>query len=233
MNIPRLIVLIFTCAVITSCASKGFNRDSIQSQLREGKPQFDDKEIKEAYNKKPNLPKPFKLAIYFQPPPQRFAPVVWRWSEEDKATFDDITSGLKSQGHVSETFPILDSTIMGSDLHAIRLAAAKHGADALMIVTGATQMDKYLNGAGYTYFLILPTLFVKGSVVDTLFVTSATVWDVKNEYLYLTNEAEATSQDTYIAAFGKRDIELVNDAKAKALAKLKEQLKVSLAGTKL
>lgn len=231
--IVRLLVCLATSFFVFGCASKGFNRESLQSQIGVAKPVFDDKEIKEAYNKKPNLPKPYRLAVYFKPAKPMSSGIDWRWTEDDKAVFDDLANDLKARGSVSNVFPIISSLVTADDIHSLRLAAAKHGADALLVIGGATQTDRYLNAAGWTYILLLPTLFVKGSEVDTLFMTNATLWDVKNEYLYLTAEAEATSSNTYPALFGKRDIELVNDAKTKALQKLKDQLRASIQGQKL
>lgn len=48
--------------------SFGFNRGKLKEQAGISKSVYDDKEIKEVYNKKPNLPKPFKLALYFKNP---------------------------------------------------------------------------------------------------------------------------------------------------------------------
>jgi hypothetical protein len=112
------------------------------------------------------------------------------------------------------------------------LAAAKHHADALLVIGGAGQIDRYINGLGWTYALLLPTLFVPGSEADTLFITNASLWDVRNEYLYLSAETEATTKKTYIAAFGKQDKELLNDAKTKSLMNLKEELSKMIKGKK-
>jgi hypothetical protein len=80
--------------------------------------------------------------------------------------------------------------------------------------------------------LIAPALFVPGSEVDTLFLSSASMWDVRNEYLYLTAEAEETVHDTYVPAFGKRDKELYDEAKKASLSKLKKQIIEMVKGVK-
>jgi hypothetical protein len=56
---------------------------------------------------------------------------------------------------------------------------------------------------------------------------------VRNEYLYLTAEAEATTKDTYIAAFGKQDKDLLDQTKTESLTNLKGELKKMIKGTKL
>lgn len=232
----RLWLLLFLPIVLLQfgCASKGFNRGELKEQVGVIRPAFDDKEIKEAYNKKPNLPKPFKLGVYFTTPKSaKGADKQWRWTEQDKALLEEIGKELKSEGLVSDVFPIVDTLVQSDELKSLRLVAAKHQADALLIVSGAGQIDRYINNWGWSYALLLPALFVPGSQADTLFVTSATMWDVRNEYLYLTAEAEATGKDTYIAAFGKQDKDLIDEAKTQSLGNLKQELKKMIKGTKL
>ena len=216
-----------------SCASKGFNRGELKEQIGVLKPAFDDKEIKEAYNKKANLPKPFKLGVYFKAPKEGRPEQQWRWSEQDKSVLESIAKELLNQGLVSDVFPIVDSLVTDTDLKSLRLAAAKHQADALLIISGAAQIDRYVNNWGWSYLLILPTLFVPASKADTLFLANATLWDVKNEYLYLTAEAESTNSETYSAAFGWSDRELIQESKTKALDGLKTEISKMVKGVKL
>jgi hypothetical protein len=232
-SIVRICTVSLLSLSAAACASKGFNRGALKDEIGVTKPVYDDKEIKEAYNKKTNLPKPFKLAVYFKTAEGKRGQSDWRWSEEDKAQFDEIGAELKKKGIVSDVFPLISSLVTSDDLHALRLVAAKHGADALLVVTGAADIDRYINGWGWSYALLLPALFVPGSKADTLFMASATMWDVKNEYLYLTAETEATTSDTYIAAFGKKDKDLINAAKSQAGGKLKAELTRMIEGTKL
>jgi hypothetical protein len=218
----------------TGCSSKGFNRGELKEQVGVLKPKFDDKEIKEAFTKKSNLPKPFKLGVYFKSPNKtKGMDGEWRWTEQDKALLEEIGQEMKSEGLVSEIIPIMGSLVADEDIKSLRLVAAKHQADALLIVGGAGQIDRYINNWGWSYALLLPTFFVPGSQADTLFITNATLWDVRNEYLYLTAEAEATTKDTYIAAFGKQDKDLLDQTKTESLTNLKGELKKMIKGTKL
>lgn len=218
-----------------SCASKGFNRGELKEQISVTKPEFNDQEIKNEFSKKPNLPKDAKVAVYFKAPPQERnqSHPDWRWTENDKSVFAEIASELKKEGVISGAFPIVHSLVNDDDLKSLRLVAAKHQADALLIISGAGQTDRYINNLGWTYALLLPALFVPGSEADTLFVSSAALWDVRNEYLYLTAEAESTKTSTYVAAFGKSDKELINDAKTASLGQLKVELSKMIKGTKL
>lgn len=63
-------------------------------------------------------------------------------------------------------------------------------------------------------------------------MANAALWDVRNEYLYLTAEAEGEVKDSYIAAFGKTDKELSSETKLKALASLKGEIKKMIKGVR-
>lgn len=227
------IILAAFLAFNLGCMSKGFNRGELKEQIGVIKAQFDDKEIEAAFKKKPNLPKPFKLAVYFKTPASGFSIPKWRWTEEDKDVLDEVGKQLKSEGLVSDIFPIVSSVVTSEDLKPLRLAAAKHQADALLIISGATDIDRYLNKWGTSYILLVPALFVPGSEAETLFIANATLWDVKNEYLYLTAETEGITSETYVAVWGRNEKDMVNEAKQKAMEKLKSEIKKSLKGNKI
>ena len=235
MNLGIFRTILFAAMIFTlgACASKGFNRGDLKEQAGIVKPVFDDQEIKAAFDKKANLPKPFKLAVFFKSPKEGRSENQWRWTEQDKSIFEAIGSELKAQGLVAEVFPLLASLAPDESLKSLRLVAAKHQADALLIVTGATQIDRYTNSWGWSYLMILPALFVSGSKADTLFLSNASLWDVKNEFLYLTAESEATTSETYVAAFGKSDKELIGESKTQALKGLKTELEKMIKGIKL
>ncbi len=204
-----LLTCLFTLQM--GCASNGFNRGELKEQVAVTKPEFNDQEIKNAFSKKTNLPKDCKVAVYFKPPPlgKNQSKPDWRWTENDRLVFSEIASELKKEGVVSDVFPIVNSLVSDDDLKSLRLAAAKHQADALLIISGAGETDRYINNLGWTYALMLPALFIPGS------------------------EAEATKNSTYIAAFGKSDKELINDAKTESLALLKVEFSKMIKGTKL
>ncbi len=222
-------LVLILCFLITGCAS-GFNRGQLKQQIGVIHARFDDGDIQAAYNKKAALPKPFKLGIFFKSP----ANEKWRWSEQDKAyVTEELVKELKADGLVADVFPISNTLVADEDLKSLRLAAAKHQADALLIVGGGAQVDRYMNNWGWTYALLLPAFFVPGSKADTLFVANASLWDVRNEFLYLTAEAEATRSKTYVAAFGTKDKDLIVEAKLEAMSGLQTELRKMIKGVKL
>jgi len=107
----------------------------------------------------------------------------------------------------------------GTDRKAIRLAAARTGAHAVFVVSGAADIDRYNNALGPAYILLVTAFFVPGTVVDGLFMVHAAMWDVGNQFLYLGAEAEGAASKT-APAFFIAEKQVVKDAKRAALDSL-------------
>jgi hypothetical protein len=190
-------------------------------------PTVNDADIEEALMNKPHLPKPLKMGVYF-----KRTGINWRWSEEDKTELLKIGSELRNEGVEIQVFPILSQFVPyeDSDLKPIRLAAARHGADAVMIVNGIAEVDRFTNGLAWSYLLLVTPFFVPGSEYEVLYLADATMWDVRNGSIYMTTESEGLVHNSYIPAFGDSDKEIIKDAKQIALKKLKGQIKDMLKG---
>ena len=97
----KIIWRLFLCMTLLSamgCSSKGFNRGELKKQIGIVAPVTDDADIAKTMNKKANLPKPFKLAVYFKNPIQnRSTNSTWRWSEADKESFFKTIKRLKNE----------------------------------------------------------------------------------------------------------------------------------------
>lgn len=186
----KLMTIVFVSIFLTACSSKGFNKEALRQELQSGESrQVTDEEIKKVFELKPQLPKPFKVGVYFVDNNHQ----NWdlRWNSEDKETIMQLEQELKKSGEVSKLFLINESVVNGRDLKSIRLAAAHHGADALLMISSTSATEQYQNAAALSYILLLPMLFVPGTVTDALFITRAALWDVRNEYLYMAVESES------------------------------------------
>jgi hypothetical protein len=118
------------------------------------------------------------------------------WRGEDKDALLMLETPLREKGIVSQMFTITGSTVQGTSLRSLRVAAARHGADALLVVTGGEAIDRYNNILGAFYVLLLPMAVVPGTELEALFMVSGALWDVRNGYLYASAEAEATAHQT-------------------------------------
>ena len=213
----------------TACtASRGFDRNTLRDQIIDRK-QVTEEDRQRTLELQPQLPSPFRLALYFtSPSASRRYGSAWNWLGEDKDALLAIGTGLKSKKIVSDMFVISDHIAEGSDNKTIRLAAARAGADAVLIVNGVADIDRYNNAFGYTYFLVITTFFIPGTEADGLFMANASLWDVRNQYLYLSAEGEGTARDIKPALFidEKR---VIKSAKSAALSALKAELSSRLA----
>jgi hypothetical protein len=219
----RLIGLLTLSTLLISCAtSKGFNRGYLREDLGGEPAQVTNTDISKALATKAQLPKPFKIGVYFKDPASHQAN-RWHWSADDKEKILSLAQQLKETGEVSDVFPISEQIVNETDLAGLRMAAARHGADALLVVTGANDVDTYNNGWSWTYIALVTAIFVPGSQADTVFVARAALWDVRNEFLYLTAESESVKKQTRPAVFNDtRD--LIQNAKKEALDKLRAEI---------
>lgn len=124
---------------------------------------------------------------------------------------------------MSAVFPIL--TAVSGDMDSVRVAAARQRADAVLVISAASETVTNPNGLAFGYALVLPLFFLHGTDVETLYYTRASLWDVRNEYLYLAAEGEGRAKNSrpFTATHEREQIE---EARGKSLENLCQQLTV-------
>lgn len=220
----NFLIVMIICLLSACASSRGFDRGELRGQISESKV-VTEEDIQNVLELKAQLPQPFGLAIFFSPPTNSgwHPNHSWNWTGDNKDLLLAIKKDLKDKGIVSDIFVINDSILEGSDLIAIRLAAARAGADAVLVVNGASAVDRYNNVLGLTYALLVTTYLIPGTVADGLVMVNASMWDVRNQYLYLSVEAEGIANQTLPANFIHEE-ELINDAKTHALNNLSKEI---------
>jgi hypothetical protein len=221
----RLLVLFL--ALTTSCAGpRGFDRGPLLQGLRPEAPVVTDEEVARVLAARPQLPQRFKVAVAFKPiRPQGRRGLVGhtdRWTGTDKDALLTRLVGLVGDGGLAGVIPVVDD-LAGGEVKALRLAAARHGADAVLVVGGAGDVDRYNNGWAGLYVTLVGAFIAPGTEADALFLASATLWDVRNEYLYASAEVEAVEHDRGPLVFID-DTQLLAAARAKAVAALATEL---------
>lgn len=224
------------CLILTAmgCANQEFHRDHLREDSE--KPAvINDTDIKSALDAKAQLPQPFKLAVYFKDSNERerehgYSPSLrpaWRWKDEDKAKLLSAFEHLKHDKQISEVFLISRSVVNAVDIKSLRLVAAQHGADALLVVSGEKDTSTSTNGLAVTYIALIPMLFVNGTEVEAVFESHASMWDVRNQFLYLTADADGDKRLAFPAAYTNDD-EVIEKAKAESLQKLSARISSQL-----
>ncbi|QQS36093.1 MAG: hypothetical protein IPM56_17935 [Ignavibacteriales bacterium] len=205
------------------CAGSGFDQGLINKKLS-----YDvitnDADIQKVLTLKPQLTAPLRLAVYLdQQVVNYWQNTYWRWVENDKAKILDTLKSI-DDSLFSEIFIIPSSMVGDSNIKTIRLAAARHNADAVLVIRGINDIDKYGNFWSWTYITIILGWIVPGTEVDSYFKLSASMWDVRNEYLYLTAESDSYSNYSK-AAFIINDKNIVNKDKTVAFNSILKELK--------
>lgn len=221
----KALVAMAVLIIVSGCSSsRGFDRGALSEGLAPAAPATE-QDIQRVLDLRPQLPRPFKLGIFFkqgarvQTDRYRYQWYGWDWQPSDKQKLLDVGSSLQRDGLVSDTVFISPETSTGQDLKSIRLAAARHGVDAVLVVSGVADVDRYNNALGPTYALLVTPLFIPGTVVDALFISHAGLWDVRNEFLYSSAEADGLASQTRPAAIVREDA-VVSLARERSITEL-------------
>jgi hypothetical protein len=232
MNSLKLLLLALglttvAASVVSCAASSGFQQPAPRTPISEP-PQVNDSAVESAFELRAQLPKPYRLGVVFRDPPGRIQDSPWRWEPEQRAQLTKTLEKLERGGEVDTVFTITRSTIEGDGLRAIRIAAAKHGADAVLVISGQDEAEQDLNGWAATYVALLPMLFVPAAELEVRFTAHAELWDVRNEFLYMAAEGDArVDQQRPLMAIDRE--EGTAKAQREALALLGSELQRRLA----
>jgi len=227
----KAVVIVGFAAILTACTgSTGFDRGTLRNSLGEI---TTDQDIQNVLALKPQLPAPFKLGIYLNSNRSNYKTRFW--TDEEKHDLLAYGNRLKEAGVVSDIYLISEDTIPGhygsgyvstSDRDALkdlRLGAARYGADALLVITDVSSVDRYNNPAALLYWTIVGAYLVPGTQSDALVMMRSSLWDVRNGYLYATQDAEGMGKRIG-PAFVTEDIDSVYAAKKMAIADLGRKL---------
>jgi hypothetical protein len=208
----KLVLLAFFVVMMGNGCSRGFHRESLRESLAspQAEAEITDDEVGEVLAKKAQLPNSFRLGVFFRELPER-------WKSEEKELF----LALKIPT-MAAAFAVHPDLVGEGDFLGVRRAAARQGADALLVINGIEEVKRSPNGLAATYLLLLPSFFVKGIEVEALFLSRALLWDVRNSFLYLGAEAESEATQSF-APFAEVKGFLAENRR-RSLARLTEEL---------
>lgn len=217
----RLLIALLLLTLSACATSKGFDRGMLRDSLSQP---VTNQDIQAVLDLRPQLPKPFKLAVYVQGSEGYHHKPFW--TEVEKSALLSYGDQLKQAGVVSDIALVSEGIVQTgprsgmpsyvAQVKDLRLAAARYGADALLVVNGASSVDRYNNPSAFLYWTIIGAYFVPGTHSDALVMLKGALWDVRNEYLYATEEAEGMTQKTG-PALVLDDTSSINQAKQVAI----------------
>ncbi len=189
--------------------SQGFDRNGIRQTLSEGQaPVVKDTEgsLSDVLAAKPQLPKRARLAVSFE------NDFFWSGGEEVKQKILDGVNAATRNTPFVEVFAVRDFESNGrirtasseGPMYEQRKVAARYSADAVLVVRGNYDDDRYANPLVIFDIatLSLSGLFLPSQQIDVLTMLTASLWDVRNGYMYLTAEAEGLDRTTYPVYWG-------------------------------
>src|SRR5262249_32277552 len=130
---------------------------------------------------------------------------------------------LKAEGVVADAYIMSGMFANGSTMKEVRLAAAQHGADAVLVLRGAYQTDSYLNFAAVLNLTLVGGFLVPASHRDPLFIMRGGLVDVGTGFLYATAESEGEGsivRPTYLV----EEKDAIEQAKKQALDRFGPEL---------
>lgn len=182
-------VVLFAPLFLCGCA-QGFDRAALQERLNDGSIQMPDEAIAAARAMKPQLRFPCRIAVYLQSSDR----TEWRWTNEDRAAMETTAKTLIQEGIASQVFPLPEMLAGKGDVKELRLAAAKCGADVLLVIHGAAQTDSYKNAASVFDLTIVGGFLIPGSNKDSLFMMEGILLDVDNGFIYAGVQSEGVGK---------------------------------------
>jgi len=177
------IVASLVLALATGCASRqGFDRTAISEVLH-----ADPSPILESQplaSQTVQLSAPLRLGVFFVnhdfPNRQSIRKVEWLARDRDRLLRE--LAPLQDEHVLQEAFVLMDATLRGEDIRAIRQAGARYGADVVLIVDGAAAVDRYNNRYAWLYPTLLGAYFAPGTESDALVMVTGSLWAVRSEW---------------------------------------------------
>jgi hypothetical protein len=190
--------------------SSGFNRTVLEARLHEDAGPFTDDDIKQIQTLRPQLDFPCRIAVALK------GEGDWHWTFKDRQLMEAWADTLRKEGIASDVVFMSTMFMQGDTIKDMRAAAAKHGADALLVVKGAALTDSYMNPAAVFNVTVIGGFIVPGSHRDALFLMQGGLLDVRNGFLYASVEAEGEGS-TMAPTFIIEERDAIDRAKHQAL----------------
>jgi len=191
-TLPIVLVLIGLMSLSACTGARGLNRQLLQDSFHDHPEVVTDRDVAATMALQANLPTPYRLAIYFKHRDFPSRPALQRanWVSADADRIQQALKPAQEEGILQQAFLLANSTVQGNTLRDIRLAAARYNADAILVIDGASAVERYNNGHAAWYATGIGAYFAHGTESHALFMVEGTLWDVRTGALYGTQTAE-------------------------------------------
>ncbi|MCR9142161.1 MAG: hypothetical protein NXI24_07910 [bacterium] len=243
MKSLKVPILFSACLLAIQCSTSGFDRGPLPRF--NAKPVVNDSVIAGNLAKRPQLPANFKLGVYLYEGDHRD-----RLSHADLQEFLKIEEKLKAAGVLGSMFLVrplkleagssyeesfygrhqgMPAPKRGEDaLLDIRRQASRYGADAVLVLNPASEMREEANLLSILYLTIAGIWLVPGSERDHSYSIEASMWDVRNGYLYASAYSETRESRTRPLGWVDHS-EIIAEDRRTAILELREELQKRVA----
>ena len=217
------------CAALSAVGcSASFNVAKMEARQWGGEKVFTDMDLARIEQLRPQLTLPFRLAVA----PPLYAD--WRSPQQlegELAAIQAWGADLKKSGLVSE-FIVLPKLLLGSSfggrhthdyLKAVRVAAARMQADAVLLLSSVTDVSSYVNPLCILNATIVGLYVAPGHHKAALTIIEGIVMDNRNEFLYWTGSVQARGSTMGPAALIDED-DAIRESRTAALKAFGEAL---------
>jgi hypothetical protein len=222
---PILLMSLVLLSLSACGGSRGLNRQALQESFHENPEVVTAQDIATTMALQARLPTAYRLAIYFKHKDFPASPALRKvdWVSADADRLQRALAPVQEEGILRQSFLLANSTVQGTTFRDIRLAAARYNADAILVIDGASAVERYNNGHAWWYATGIGTYFAHGTESHALFMMEGTLWDVRTGYLYGTQTAEG--ETTLIGpATSLEDRDAIAEAKDVALERFGKEV---------
>jgi rhombotail lipoprotein len=183
------VILALLLSTGCSFSPRGIDQGALARAARVDRFPVKDVDIENAISLHSELGAQFKVAVWFRPPtPWRWSEHRFAWDEADREVVADALGPLLEAKVITELIPLPDALFPDESVRGARFAAARQGADAVLVVTGAAGLESYSNAAALLYPTIVGLWLAPGTQADGVCFVAASLWDVRSGFLYLAAE---------------------------------------------
>jgi hypothetical protein len=198
----RALAFLLLLPLTLACAS-GFNRGEMESRMRAAAPVFTQSSLEEIANLQPQIALPITIAVS---QPLGAAPGAWTTAEIEE--IESWGAALASRG-IAKRVTVVPAALLGAcyaersscQLREQREAAARIGADTLVVMNDLTAVDTFLNPASLLDLTVLGMWVVPGHHHDALTMVEGLLIDNRNQYVYALARAEGEASQLRPFAF--------------------------------
>jgi hypothetical protein len=176
-------------------------------------------------NQGARLSRPLRLGVFFTnqdfPTGPSFRKVEWLTTDREQLLRQLVP--LRDEQILGDAFVLMDATLRRENILGIRQAGARYGADLVLVVDGATAVDRYNNRFAWLYPTLVGAYLAPGTESDALVMVIGSLWAIRSEWRAPIQTVEGASKLVGSAVLVE-DAAAVKDAKERAIQAIGQRI---------